>query len=295
MAMQSAIQAERLSSTEILSLHSHVINEQTCDTVNARDLHTFLEVGRDFSNWIKNRVKQYQFVEGEDFILISLNDQSGFSPKWAKTLNTGGRPTKDYFITLDMAKELAMVERNEKGREARRYFINCERQLKATNSHSPAIESPAIDPTQHSQANEATRTMANLLEGNILALANKRSKHHMSVERAKIGEEVNNYLGVRKLDEATPAQLEQGLIFIQTALEGEYLGRANNPTNEYVASMERRIGFYEYNMKLIHSHTTAMKKDFEDAIFPTLKTTNPRLYGIARERLHIAHMNSKVY
>ncbi|WP_063339994.1 MULTISPECIES: hypothetical protein [unclassified Marinomonas] len=137
--------------------------------------------------------------------------------------------------------------------------------------------------------------MANLLEGNILALANKRSKHHMSVERAKIGEEVNNYLGVSKLDEATPAQLEKGLIFIQTALEGEYLGRADSPTSEYVASMERRIEFYEYNMKLIHSHTTAMKRDFEDAIFPTLKTTNPRLYGIARERLHVAHMNSKVY
>ncbi|WP_438466943.1 hypothetical protein [Marinomonas sp. PE14-40] len=98
-----------------------------------------------------------------------------------------------------------------------------------------------------------------------------------------------------KLDQATLAQLEQSLIFIETAIEGEYLGRADNPTSEYVASMERRIGFYEYNMKLIHSHTTAMKRDFEGAIFPTLKTTNPRLYGIARERLHIAHMNSKVY
>ncbi|WP_063339995.1 MULTISPECIES: antA/AntB antirepressor family protein [unclassified Marinomonas] len=110
MAMQSAIQAERLNSTEILPLYSHIINNQNCDTVNARDLHTFLEVGRDFSNWMKARINQYKFVEDEDFILISLNDQNGFSPKRAKTLNTGGRPTKDYFITLDMAKELAMVE-----------------------------------------------------------------------------------------------------------------------------------------------------------------------------------------
>ena len=285
-------QVERLNSTEILSLHSHVINEQTCDTVNAKDLHAFLDVGRHFAAWIKARINQYQFVENEDFILITPN---------GVIKNQGGdRRSLNYFITLDMAKELAMVERNEKGREARRYFINCERQLKATNSQSPAIENqttqhPAIDPAQHNQANEATRTMAKLLEGNILALAQKRSQNHANVEHAKIGDEVNNYLGVRKLDEATPAQLEKGLIFIQTALEGEYLGRANNPTNEYVASMERRIGFYEYNMKLIHSHTTAMKRDFHDAIFPTLKTTNPRLYGIARERLHIAHMNSKVY
>jgi len=137
--------------------------------------------------------------------------------------------------------------------------------------------------------------MAKLLEGNILALANKRSKNQAMVENHKIGEEVNSYLGVNKLDEATPAQLEKGLIFIQTAVEGEYLGRADNPTNEYVASMERRVEYYEYNMKLIHSHTTVMKRDFQNDIFPTLKTTNPRLYGIARERLHIAHMHSKVY
>ncbi|WP_438463448.1 hypothetical protein [Marinomonas sp. PE14-40] len=45
MAMQSEIQVEHLNSTEILSLHSQVINEQTCDTVNAKDLHTFLEIG----------------------------------------------------------------------------------------------------------------------------------------------------------------------------------------------------------------------------------------------------------
>ena len=233
MAMQSAIQAERLNSNEILSLHSHVVNEQTCDTVNAKDLHAFLDVGRHFAAWIKARINQYKFVENEDFILITPN---------GVIKNQGGdRRSLNYFITLDMAKELAMVERNEKGREARRYFINCERQLKATNSHSPAIESPAIDPAEHSQANEATRTMAKLLEGNILALANKRSQNHANVEHAKIGEEVNNYLGVRKLDEATPAQLEKGLIFIQTAIEGEYLCRVNNSTNEYVALMERRI------------------------------------------------------
>ena len=145
------------------------------------------------------------------------------------------------------------------------------------------------------QNNEATRTMAKLLEGNILALAQKRSQNNSVVENIKIGEEVNKHLGVSKLDQATPAQLEQGLIFIQTALEGEYLGRADNPTNEYVASMERRVEYYENYMRLIHSHTTAMKRDFNDTIFPTLKITNHRLYGSAREHLHVAHMYSKVY
>ena len=123
--MQSEIQVEHLSSTEILSLHSHVINEQTCDTVSAKDLHIFLDVGRHFAAWMKARITQYQFVENEDFILITPN---------GVIKNQGGdRRSLNYFITLDMAKELAMVERNEKGREARRYFINCERQLKAVS------------------------------------------------------------------------------------------------------------------------------------------------------------------
>ena len=124
MAMQSAIQAERLNSTEILSLHSHIINEQTCDTVDAKELHTYLNVGRDFATWIKARVNQYCFEEGLDYLIISRSPKRGRGNRGA---------SKDYFITLDMAKELAMVERNEKGREARRYFINCERQLKAVS------------------------------------------------------------------------------------------------------------------------------------------------------------------
>ncbi|KJZ08161.1 hypothetical protein TW85_23920 [Marinomonas sp. S3726] len=61
------------------------------------------------------------------------------------------------------------------------------------------------------QNNEATRTMTNLLEGNILALANKRSKNHMSIERVKIGKEVNKHLGVSKLDQATPCSIRARL------------------------------------------------------------------------------------
>jgi anti-repressor protein len=105
---------------QLITLHTRSINEQTLDTVNARELHTFLEVGRYFANWIKVRIDKYGFVEGEDFTVISRlpNSASG---------NRGA--TKEYFITLDMAKELAMVERNEKGKQARRYFIDCEKQL----------------------------------------------------------------------------------------------------------------------------------------------------------------------
>lgn len=85
--------------------------------VNARELHAFLQNKRQFSDWIKQRISEYDFVENQDFVSFSQNCEK---PK-------GGRPTTEYAITLDMAKELSMVERNEQGKMARRYFIECER------------------------------------------------------------------------------------------------------------------------------------------------------------------------
>ena len=85
------------------------------NSVNARELHNFLESKQDYTTWIKNRIKKYGFTENEDYILI-------FSKK------EGNNATlKDYYITLDMAKELAMVENNQKGKEARRYFLDIEK------------------------------------------------------------------------------------------------------------------------------------------------------------------------
>jgi phage anti-repressor protein len=90
-------------------------------TVNARDLHAFLDVGRDFSNWIKDRIEKYGFTQDVDFVS---------SPNLANNDFNGLRSPIDYHLSLDMAKELAMVERNAKGKQARQYFIECERQLK---------------------------------------------------------------------------------------------------------------------------------------------------------------------
>lgn len=128
----------------LIPLHSKPLNGQSTDFVNARELHTFLELGRDFSNWIKARIKQYSFEESIDYQVISRSPE----------LASGNRgASKEYFITLDMAKELAMVERNEKGRQARRYFIDCERQLKNTAT------TPAITGTQDTDKLKLLNTM----------------------------------------------------------------------------------------------------------------------------------------
>lgn len=85
--------------------------------VSARELHNFLEVRSRFNDWIENRIEKYDFIENYDYTKILVEC-------------TRGQNKYDYIIKLDMAKELSMVENNSKGRQARKYFIECEKRLK---------------------------------------------------------------------------------------------------------------------------------------------------------------------
>ena len=109
----------------LIPIAESTIDHATIQTVNARDLHEFLCVKRDFSTWIKDRIGKYDYVENRDFtqVIDSTAPQNGGAPKSISY----GQEKIDYHITLDMAKELAMVERNEKGKEARQYFIAVEK------------------------------------------------------------------------------------------------------------------------------------------------------------------------
>lgn len=88
--------------------------------VSARDLHTFLESKQQFADWIKNRITKYDLVENVDYVVFHNS---------MKNLE-GGRPQIEYALTIDAAKELSMVEGNERGKQARKYFIACEQKLK---------------------------------------------------------------------------------------------------------------------------------------------------------------------
>lgn len=107
--------------TTIIPITSSIISDSITETVLARKLHEFLGVGRHYRSWIKTRIASYGFIENEGYISCR--------PKRVSK-EQGGQNAIEHYFTLDMTKELAMVERNEKGREARRYFIGCEKQLK---------------------------------------------------------------------------------------------------------------------------------------------------------------------
>lgn len=109
--------------SQLIPVFNGTIANETAILCNARDLHAFLGVKKVFAAWITNRISEYKFIENQDYILLSnLGKQ---------TSGRGGHNRKDYHLTLDTAKELAMVERNEKGRQIRRYFIECEKKLRS--------------------------------------------------------------------------------------------------------------------------------------------------------------------
>lgn len=98
----------------LIPVGASTIGGAAVQTTNARDLHSFLGIGKDFSNWIKTQITRARLIEGRDF---------ASSPSRA----TSGQPTIEYHLTLDAGKHVAMLSETEKGFEVREYFIECER------------------------------------------------------------------------------------------------------------------------------------------------------------------------
>ncbi|MDM3376714.1 antA/AntB antirepressor family protein [Citrobacter sp. Cb010] len=115
----------------IVPVNSGLIGGRQTNIVSARDLHKALGVGKDFSTWITDRITDYGFAIGSDYIVNkAISPKLGKSPTGAACSPIAvGRPGKDYLLSISTAKEIAMLERNEQGRAVRRYFIQCEEEL----------------------------------------------------------------------------------------------------------------------------------------------------------------------
>lgn len=104
---------------EIILIQTNTFGNEEQQTVNARDLHAFLESKQDFSTWIKKRIADFGFIENQDFV------------RFHKKMEANNATVIEYALSLSMAKELSMVERNKKGKQARQYFIDCEKKAKS--------------------------------------------------------------------------------------------------------------------------------------------------------------------
>ncbi|MDR3133266.1 MAG: antA/AntB antirepressor family protein [Prevotellaceae bacterium] len=138
--------------------------------VSARLLHAFLENKKQFSDWIKHRIQKYDLVENVDYQSVSLIGE------------TGGRSI-EYALSIDCAKELAMVEGNAKGKQARQYFIACEQKLKeiAPQSYKEALLQLVAKIEENEKLQLANRKTSFLLEEKMQEL--DQSKEWMTIKR----------------------------------------------------------------------------------------------------------------
>jgi phage anti-repressor protein len=109
---------------EIITISQTMINNTEVNAVNARDLHEVLESDTKFSDWIKRRLDETDAILNADYIIVSQKKE---------TITEYGKKASiitEYILTTDIAKEIAMLERNEKGKQVRRYFIEVEKAYK---------------------------------------------------------------------------------------------------------------------------------------------------------------------
>jgi len=111
-----------VTSSELIHVTKAQFGGQEANAVNGRDLHAFLEVGKHFSTWMPEQIESFGFIEHTDYERIDIAPQNRVAICGAKT---------EYLISISMAKELAMVQRTAKGKQARLYFIECERRASA--------------------------------------------------------------------------------------------------------------------------------------------------------------------
>ena len=117
---------------ELIKIQTNEVGE---NCVSARELHEGLEIKSRFNDWIINRIKKYGFEENTDYTKILVQCKRG-------------QNEYDYIITVDMGKELCMVENNELGRQFRRYFIESEKKLKEITKEVKHYEKKLYDYTK---------------------------------------------------------------------------------------------------------------------------------------------------
>ena len=191
--------------------------------VNARDLWQFLEIKTEFSHWIK-RMLDYGFESGSDYFTDVKKD--------------GRHKLKEYYLTIGVAKEISMLQRSDKGREARKYFIQCEEaliQLKENKRFAAFTElettklkfqeellSRGLDESQYIEIDTAgQRVLMNgeviddaLLEAVLIKardLATKMTHYQTSEKNLRESSEIKDS-NVQNHDEVRNALLNQGIV-----------------------------------------------------------------------------------
>ena len=136
--------------TNIIKVTKNEIGNAELNSVNARDIHNYLQVNSKFADWIKRAISKYDFKENIDYVCFLKNEKAG-----------NNAISREYIVTMDMAKELAMLENNPKGRGTRKYFINCEKELQKSSPYAALQEIATFQKRQLEQLQDIKDILIN--------------------------------------------------------------------------------------------------------------------------------------
>ena len=237
---------------ELIKIESKEIDNESVQTVNARELHAFLGVGKDFSTWIKTRIAKYGFEENTDYIIV----ENLSSPNLGSS-KSRQQKLLDYYISIDMAKELAMVENNDKGREARKYFIECSNKADKILQAMSHLEYQPKTPYLFLDGNE--------YKTDSLTLSKVANKHHFHILR-DIEEEILTLEENPNLDVPTKEYILKG--FVKTS----YISVQNKELPKYVLSEQALL-------QLLLKYSSEVRANFIKA-FKEVRDTLNNIYKL---------------
>ena len=220
--------------------------------VSARELHDFLGIGVHFSTWMK-RMCEYGFEEDIDFSILKSSNPNG-----------GIAKIDDYVITIDMAKEISMIQRTEKGKQARLYFIECEKKLK----------------TQVPQLTEEQKLALLVFEGGFSAV--EASKKMVELQTKPLLETIETQKP--KVEYVDKFMNGDGLFLISEIAKkvGITAVRANNILKENKIIYKNGKKYYPYakTPKDWYGYQESVGKD--GAVYSQLKWTSKGVYEITK-------------
>jgi len=153
---------------EIIKIEKVEIGAELVNSVNSRELHKTLDVGKKYADWIRSQIDGLGLEENVDYILIS--------PKRESIGRGGDYSSKDYIITTDTAKHISMASRTPKGKEVRNYFIAVEKEFRAVTVQ---------DSTQLAEITQQNRVIVDSFN-KLVTLLNDRDKREVELHNQKI-------------------------------------------------------------------------------------------------------------
>jgi anti-repressor protein len=242
----------------LIKIHDHKGQK----LVDARELHEFLGNKREFANWIKSRILTYGFVEDQDFTSFDKNVKR----------EKGASVRKEYALTLNMAKELSMVENNEKGKQARRYFIEMEQKAISQIRKEPSKKELAQWVIQLEEQKEALEMDNKLKESQII---NQNLQIRTMQPKAELMERVmdlGDNVDVGQVAKILELPFGRNTLFYKLRQDGTFFKNRNEPKQNYVA-----CGYFKLKEKVIE------RTDYPDKVVIKVLVTQKGLAWIAKK------------